>query len=142
MPMTFKEYINLEFENTTGEVKPIACLITGLFKARDVAHKLHLRTDSYAAHMALNDLYDQLVSHVDSFAEAYQGKHGLIDFATVECPVQLNDQDSKIFINDLATWLEGPARSMVEADDTFLVNKYDEVLADVYAAKYKLENLS
>ena len=103
--MTFKEFVSIEYDSTTGEVTPVACLITGLFKARDIAHKLHLHTDSYAAHMALNDLYDQLVSHADSFAEAYQGKHGLINFEQVECNVQLNDQDAKQFVADLCKQL-------------------------------------
>jgi hypothetical protein len=140
--MTFKEFVSIEYDSTTDEATPIACLITGLFKARDIAHKLHLHTDSYAVHMALNDLYDQLVSYADSFAEAYQGKHGLINFEQVECNVQLNDQDAKQFVADLAAWLDGPARALFDSKDTYLVNMHDEVLTDVYSAKYKIDNLS
>ena len=35
--------------------------ISLLFLARDVAHREHLRTRSYAAHMALNDFYHEII---------------------------------------------------------------------------------
>ena len=49
-----------------------------LFLARDVAHSVHLNTRSYAKHQALNGFYDEVVDLADKFAEAYQGKYGLI----------------------------------------------------------------
>ena len=49
-----------------------------LFLARDVAHSVHLNTRSYSKHVALNTFYDEIVDLADKFAEAYQGKHGLI----------------------------------------------------------------
>jgi len=49
-----------------------------LFLARDVAHSVHLNTRSFAKHSALNEFYDEIVELADKFAEAYQGRHGLI----------------------------------------------------------------
>jgi len=49
-----------------------------LFLARDVAHSAHLNTRSYAKHVALNEFYDGIIDLADKFAEAYQGKYGLI----------------------------------------------------------------
>ena len=49
-----------------------------LFLARDVAHSVHLNTRSFAKHMALQGFYDGIVDLADKFAEAYQGRHGLI----------------------------------------------------------------
>ena len=49
-----------------------------LFLARDVAHSAHLNTRSYAKHVALNGFYDEVIELADKFAEAYQGKYGLI----------------------------------------------------------------
>jgi hypothetical protein len=49
-----------------------------LFLARDVAHSVHLNTRSFSKHMALNAFYDGIIDHADAFAEAYQGRHGLI----------------------------------------------------------------
>ena len=49
-----------------------------LFLARDVAHSVHLNTRSFSKHMALNTFYDEIIDHADAFAEAYQGRNGLI----------------------------------------------------------------
>ena len=49
-----------------------------LFLARDVAHSVHLNTRSFAKHSALQGFYEGIVDLADSFAEAYQGKHGLM----------------------------------------------------------------
>ena len=56
----------------------IARLIAILFLSREVAHREHLNTKSYAQHMALGSFYDTIVDNADSIAEAYQGRHGLI----------------------------------------------------------------
>ena len=49
-----------------------------LFLARDVTHSVHLNTRSYSKHKALNKFYDEIIEVADDFAEAYQGRHGLI----------------------------------------------------------------
>ena len=48
------------------------------FLARDVTHSVHLNTRSYAKHKALQKFYEGIVDLADGFAEAYQGRHGLI----------------------------------------------------------------
>ena len=47
--------------------------IAVLFLARDMAHKAHLTTDSYAQHMALGEFYGALPDLADSLAETWQG---------------------------------------------------------------------
>ena len=49
-----------------------------LFLARDVAHSVHLNTRSYSKHVALNTFYNEVIEKADAFAEAYQGRYGLI----------------------------------------------------------------
>ena len=44
-------------------------IIGQLFEARDIAHIFHLRTRSFAQHLALNDLYDALLESADAVAE-------------------------------------------------------------------------
>ena len=61
-----------------------------LFLARDVTHSVHLNTRSYAKHVALNEFYDAIVDLADKFAEAYQGRHGLIGPITL-----MNAKDRK-----------------------------------------------
>lgn len=42
--------------------------------ARTNAHVLHLKSRSYARHVALGDFYDVLVDLLDGYVEAYQGR--------------------------------------------------------------------
>ena len=51
-------------------------LIALLFLAREIAHREHLKTRSFAAHMALGDFYADIVEKADAIAEAYQGCEG------------------------------------------------------------------
>ena len=55
-----------------------ANLIALLFLARDLTHRAHLKTNSYAQHVALNEFYDAIVGFADTFAETYQGMKGII----------------------------------------------------------------
>ena len=54
-----------------------------LFLGRDVAHSVHLNTRSFSKHMALGTFYDEIIDHADAFAEAYQGRYGLIGAITL-----------------------------------------------------------
>lgn len=114
-------------------------IISQLFAARDAAHILHLRTRSFAAHMALGELYDALVDLADALAENIQGKYGLLSIPT---PAQMfSDTDAVIFIRDLASWAE-MQRAAFNPADTHLLNDWDNVISTVYKTKYKLENLA
>ena len=53
-----------------------AACATEMMNAASSFHKLHLKITgpgSYAAHKALNNLYDALPDHADSLIEGYQG---------------------------------------------------------------------
>ena len=49
-------------------------LISLLFLARDLAHREHLRTDSFSAHMALNEFYNEIIERADAIAEAIDAR--------------------------------------------------------------------
>lgn len=105
---------------------------------RTSAHNMHLKTTSYAKHIALNDFYDELPSLVDAYAEAWQGKYGLIEnypgafrqYATPEALVE-----------DYITYIEEGRAEMYDKKDTFLANIVDEIVALSYSTLYKLRNL-
>jgi len=114
-------------------------LVSKLFGARDWAHTLHLKTQSHAMHLALGDLYTDLIELADSIAETTQGKHGLL--AVLADSSEFVGTNELGFINMLAQWLETQGRACIDPADTYLLNQLDEVLASVYRAKYKIENL-
>lgn len=115
-------------------------LIASLFAARDIAHKFHLKTKKFSAHLALGDLYDALVLLADGLSEASQGKYGIMDLDNAEVQ-EFSTDDAVKFIGELAAWAEESRKAIAE-EDTYLQNEWDTVLKTVYVAKYKLENLA
>lgn len=71
--------------------KAIAEIVGILMMSRSAAHLMHLKTDSYSKHMALDDFYTNIVDHMDQFAEAAQGKLGKLDVPFVNLIGDLND---------------------------------------------------
>jgi len=50
-----------------------------LFQSRDMMHLMHLKTESFAEHKALNAYYDGILEFTDSFTESYFGYYGRLD---------------------------------------------------------------
>lgn len=114
-------------------------LISVLFFARDFAHKEHLKTKSYAQHIALNSFYHDVIDLADSLAEAHQGLKGLlkdIPYSVIE--VEGNTEADKIeFILDVVM----EARKIVDKD-TSIQNIIDEIEALFLSTIYKLRFLA
>lgn len=54
-------------------------MISTMFLSRDVAHREHLKTSSYAVHEALGGFYESVIGKADMLAETYQGMGKLIE---------------------------------------------------------------
>jgi hypothetical protein len=111
-----------------------------LFLARDVAHSVHLNTRSFSKHMALNEFYDAIVGLADKFAEAYQGRHGLIG------PIALMSAKKTgniiEFLEDSLSDIEGMRYKVCEKADTPLQNIIDEIVGQYLSTLYKLRFLA
>lgn len=107
------------------------------FHARTNAHVLHLQTRSYAAHKALNEFYDEIVDLADSFAEAYIGSYGLIEFP--ETPYEPHTDALKLL--DEMDEVAESAREALPKGDTHLLSILDEIAALVASTRYKLRFL-
>jgi hypothetical protein len=111
-----------------------------LFLARDVTHSAHLNTRSYAKHTALGEFYDGVIDLADKFAEAYQGKYGLIG------PISLMSAKKT---SNVVDFLEGQVDDLmemrykvVEKECTPLQNIIDEIFGLYYTTLYKLKFLA
>ena len=111
-----------------------------LFLARDVAHSTHLNTRSYAKHVALNEFYDGIIDLADKFAEAYQGKYGLIG------PISLMSAKKTgnivEFLEDQVEDLMEMRYKVVDKDCTPIQNIIDEIFGLYYTTLYKLKFLA
>lgn len=111
-----------------------------LFLARDVAHSVHLNTRSYAKHMALADFYAKVVDLADSFAEAYQGRHGLIGPITLQ---SANKNGNIIeFLTSSLAGIEENRYKVCEESDTAIQNIIDEIVGLYLSTLYKLKFLA
>ena len=117
-----------------------ADFIGTLFLARDVAHSVHLNTRSFAKHSALNEFYDGIVDLTDKYAEAYQGRHGLIG------PISLMSAKKTgniiEFLEDSLKDIEESRYKVCDKIDTPLQNIIDEIVGQYLKAIYKLKFLA
>ena len=111
-----------------------------LFLARDVTHSVHLNTRSYAKHKALNSFYDGVVDLADKFAEAYQGRHGLIGPITLQSANRTGNVVE--FLEDQMAELEKCRYEVCEKTDTPIQNIIDEIIGLYLSTIYKLKFLA
>lgn len=111
-----------------------------LFQGRDVAHSVHLSTRSYAKHMALQGFYEGIVGLADDFAEAYQGRYGLM--GPVSMPASKKPGDIVAFLQGQLDDIEGGRYKLCEKSETALQNIIDEIVGLYLSTLYKLRFLS
>jgi chloramphenicol O-acetyltransferase len=111
-----------------------------LFLARDVTHSVHLNTRSYSKHKALRHFYDDIIDLADGFAEAYQGRHGLIGpISLVSAKKTTNVTE---FLQGQLEEIEKCRYEMVDKTDTPLQNLIDGIVELYLSTLYKLRFLS
>ena len=111
-----------------------------LFLARDVTHSVHLNTRSYAKHVALNIFYERVVGVADDFAEAYQGRYGLIG------PISLMSAKKTgniiEFLEDQMKEIESVRFDVVDKSDSALQQLIDNIIELYARTLYKLKFLA
>jgi len=111
-----------------------------LFVARDVAHSAHLSTRSYAKHMALQGFYDGVVDLADKFAEAYQGRYGLI--GPIAMPSVKKSSNILEFVEGSLKEIENMRYEVCDKSDSALQNIIDEIVGLYLSTIYKLRFLA
>ncbi len=111
-----------------------------LFLARDVTHSVHLNTRSYAKHVALQGFYEGVVGLADDFAEAYQGRHGLIGPITLMSAKKTSNVVE--FLQDQLAEIEANRYKFCEKDETSIQNIIDEIVSLYESTLYKLRFLA
>ena len=111
-----------------------------LFLARDVAHSVHLNTRSFSKHSALNTFYDGIVGHADAFAEAYQGRNGLIGPITLMSAKKTSNIIE--FLEDQLKEIESVRYDVCDKTDTPLQQLIDNIVDLYLSTLYKLKFLA
>lgn len=119
-----------------------AACVSELMNAATSIHKLHLKVTgvgSFAAHKALNELYDALPEHADALAEGYQGAAEMLLTYSESAPRTLNSvEDALGYIRDMISMVSNLQSKMPYSE---IVNELDTVKSTLNSAKYKLKFL-
>jgi len=130
-------YPNVEKDSSLESM--VSACVSELSNAAVSFHKLHLKVTgagSYAAHKALNDLYDALPGHADDLAEGFQGAHEKILVYTENAPETLKTvEDGLKYIRDIISMVSNLQAKMPYSE---IVNELDTVKTTLNSAKYKL----
>lgn len=115
--------------------------IAYLLHARTAAHFLHLQVrgpGSFAAHKALNEVYDALPGLVDSVAEAWIGLNTVIK--NYPNNFVASGADPVTFVRRVYDYVEKNRSCMGTA--SHIQNDIDNISGMLASALYKLENLA
>jgi len=111
-----------------------------LFLARDVTHSVHLNTRSFSKHEALNIFYDRIIGAADDFAEAYQGRNGLIGPITLHSAKKTSNVIE--FLEDSLAEIEGARYNVCDKSDSSLQQLIDNIVEIYLRTLYKLRFLA
>jgi len=116
-----------------------AALVSELMNAATSIHKIHLKVTglgSFAAHKALNELYDALPGHADDLAEGFQGAaEKLLTYEDI-APKTLNSvEESLSYMRELVKQVTSLQQVMPYSE---IVNDLDLVKSTINSIKYKL----
>lgn len=117
--------------------------VVEIMNARTSFHKLHLEVTgpgSFAAHKALNELYDAIPDLADTIAEGYQGACEVLLNYPDKAPVRLLSVEGAVeYLRQLKTQT---SELQQVVPHTEVVNNLDLIKDEINAAKYKLLFLS
>ena len=121
-------------DNEAEEAAPD--LFATLLNSATTAHILHLQTNSYAQHKALNTLYSDLPDLADSLIEAYQGKYGVVK----DYPSQsvTTPSDALGFVQELRAYVAANRYVALKQSDSELQNITDNIVELLDSTIYKL----
>jgi DNA-binding ferritin-like protein len=117
----------------------VAACASDLMNARTSFHKLHLKITgegSFAAHKALNELYDALPDHADALVEGYQGaSEKILKYSEVPPRTLDTVADGIFYLRDIYAMIN-KLQGMLSYSE--IVNELDNVKSTLNSAKYKL----
>lgn len=117
--------------------------ITNLFgtmqDAVTIIWKYHLKTKKFSIHLALNDLYHQLLHYVDDVIERYQGIHGTIDDVCTNCVCAGGATEYEYMVN-LKSYIEN--NRGLAGTESEIQSVFDDILGIIDTTIYKVNNLT
>ena len=114
-------------------------IISLLLHSRTQTHTLHLQTESYPEHMALNAYYDGIGLIIDGLVESYQGKYGILKgYKSYDLTEYKSTESTIKYLKDLCSEVE-KLRDCCK--DSYIQNQIDTACELINSTLYKLRFL-
>jgi hypothetical protein len=115
-------------------------MVAMVLLGRDLAHRAHWKTPSYAAHMALQGFYEGVLPLLDGFVEQYQGRYQEL----LDVPLADNEFEGEIadVLDQQMAWIEDNRAKICPREESSLHNIIDEIVGIYQSTLYKLRFLS
>ena len=127
--------INEQKEGNNDYVEMISLLL----HSRTQTHTLHLQTESYPEHMALNAYYDGIGLIIDGLVESYQGKYGILKgYKSYDLTEYKSTESTIKYLKDLCSEVE-KLRDCCK--DSYIQNQIDTACELINSTLYKLRFL-
>ena len=143
--ITKKDFLKGEFNsnNTIMEQKTdnndYVEMISLILHSQTQVHALHLQTDSYSEHKALQNYYEGIDGLVDGLVESYQGKYGIIKgYKTYDITDYKSTESTTKYLKELCKKIEN-LRDCCK--DSYIQNQIDTVCELINSTLYKLRFL-
>ena len=116
--------------NTAGE------FVGMLFLAREITHRIHLKTLSFAEHKTLEEFYNAIIPLADDFAQQYQGRYQI----RFDIPYVANKYKGTVseVLRQEMEWIEANRQQIVPRTETALHNVIDEIVGLYQNILYQL----
>lgn len=126
-------------EQKVSKSNDFADMISVLLHSRTQVHILHLQTESYPEHMALNAYYDGIGPLIDGIVESYQGNYGIVkNYKSHDIENYKSTESTIKYLKELCTKVD-KLRNCCK--DTYLQNQIDTVCELINTTLYKLRFL-
>ena len=139
MGITFKEIttqIEEDIQDPGSAKAKGAELFARCRSASTAAHFAHLMTSSYAAHVALNAFYDEIIPVADAFAESYIGRYGKFESFP---NAKESSTDGLQIVGNLTKWID--SNREIISDLSEIQNDIDSIVSLCNSTAYKLREL-
>ena len=119
----------------------VAACVAYLFDARTAAHKIHLSTPNYAAHIALAEWYDAVIDLADQLAEVARGiaLGQVLPFDAAECACKAETNPVTLLAGVVA-YLDANRAALSPRSE--VQNIVDEIQNLTHRAIYKTTSLT
>jgi len=116
--------------------------VSYIFACRNIVHMLHLNTNSFARHKALDEYYTEVIPIIDSIAEVMQGYQGSVLKGYKDFPLaKYENYDPAVYLKEVRTYVQEYRYKAFPKDYSPIQNELDNLENLLNSTLYKLEQL-